>query len=424
MSSADAYKLFQQGRLREAEQEAQSALRRSAQDIEALNVLGLVALRDGDTSRAQQWLERAITIDPRHAFTHHYLGRVHDARGDPSSAAAAHGNAVRLAPELFLARLYLGASLERSGADEEIVAIQYQRALQDAQAQSRWLNADTTAPVIRPMVEHAVQFVRKTRRAAIARLMEPLLLEYGPDPMRRLEHSLRIYFREEAPVYPDERQQPTFLYFPGLPPSAYLAPSLFPWIDALEAETDAIRNELLSLMPSAAGRERVFTSEEIERQNLRGIGAPPSWNGYYFYRHGIRREDNCASCPRTARALEHLPLSHVREHGPEVLFSVFTPGTHLLPHRGVTNTRLVAHLPLIVPADCALNVGGELHAWREGRVVVFDDTYEHEAWNRSPEIRVVMIFDIWNPHLTEAERAAIAGLVPAIGDFRKKVEAA
>jgi aspartate beta-hydroxylase len=81
----------------------------------------------------------------------------------------------------------------------------------------------------------------------------------------------------------------------------------------------------------------------------------------------------------------------------------------------------VGHLPLIVPENCALNVGGELHAWRQGRIVVFDDTYEHEAWNRSSEPRVVLIFDIWNPHLTEAERSAVADIVDAIGSFREAV---
>ena len=151
---------------------------------------------------------------------------------------------------------------------------------------------------------------------------------------------------------------------------------------------------------------------------------PPSWTGYYFYRHGERREDNSTACPKTAAALLPLPLSRVRGHGPEVLYSVFTPGTHLLPHRGVTNTRVVGHLPLIIPEDCALKVGGEVHAWVEGRTVVFDDTYEHEAWNRSDSTRVVLIFDLWNPYLTEIERLAFADLIAAIGDFRETVEKA
>jgi aspartate beta-hydroxylase len=119
-----------------------------------------------------------------------------------------------------------------------------------------------------------------------------------------------------------------------------------------------------------------------------------------------------------------VPLSRVREHGPEVLFSVFTAGTHLLPHRGVTNTRIVAHLPLIVPKDCALNVAGEVHEWTEGKIVVFDDTYEHEAWNRSQTIRVVLIFDLWNPFLTEVERLAVAELIASMGDYRVAMESA
>jgi len=101
------------------------------------------------------------------------------------------------------------------------------------------------------------------------------------------------------------------------------------------------------------------------------------------------------------------------------MFSVLTPGTHILPHRGVTNTRTVCHLPLVVPEDCALVVGGERHDWREGRAVAFDDTYEHEAWNRGSRTRVVLIFDVWNPHLTAAERDAVAALVAAMGDFNR-----
>jgi aspartate beta-hydroxylase len=109
----------------------------------------------------------------------------------------------------------------------------------------------------------------------------------------------------------------------------------------------------------------------------------------------------------------------IRDHAPEVMFSVLTAGSHILPHRGVTNTRVVCHLPLVVPEDCALVVGGERRAWREGEAVAFDDTYEHEAWNRGARTRVVLIVDVWNPHLTPAERDAVAALVAAMGDFNK-----
>jgi aspartate beta-hydroxylase len=85
----------------------------------------------------------------------------------------------------------------------------------------------------------------------------------------------------------------------------------------------------------------------------------------------------------------------------------------------VTNTRLVTHLPLIVPKDFALRVGGETHVWEEGRCVTFDDKFEHEAWTNSSETRVVLIVDSWNPDLSEAERAAVSDLVGELGDFNR-----
>jgi len=423
ISAAEAQQLLRQGRIDDAERAFLAILDADPDHLEALNVAGLIALHQGATPRAIELLGRAAARRPDDPMTQHNLGLAHESAGDTESAIACQRRAVQASPEFHVARLHLGRLLEQTG-QSAAAATQYARALQDAQGRGRWLDPATTPEPLRPTVEHAVLFVRDHRRAALDALLAPLRARYGRDAMQRVERALRIYFNEEAAEYPDPRQRPTFFYVPGLPTTPYFDRKLFPWIPALEARTGQIRDELLALLPSSRGRERVFTTDELEDANLRGLDEPPSWNGYYFYRHGERREDNCVACPVTAAALDELPLARVREHGPEVLYSVFTPGTHLLPHRGVTNTRLVSHLPLMVPEDCALNVGGELHHWREGQVVVFDDTYEHEAWNRSRKTRVVMIYDIWNPHLTEAERAAVTDVVTAIGDFRAAVESA
>ncbi len=419
----EAQRLLGEGRVAEAEEAFHRLLEISPDNVRALNAVALSSARTGDLPRALTLIERAVRADPQDPVSAHHLGRIRDSMGDVAAAVAAHRSAVRLRPDFHLARIYLAEALERSG-DRHNGVIQYARALQDAQAGGRWLNPATTPEPLRPLIEHAVLAVRSGRREAFAALFDPLLKRYGPFSLERVHRALDLYMNEASDAPSDPRQKPSFLFFPGLPTTAYFDPMLFDWIPAFEADTMRIRDELLGLLPSDAGRERVFDSDDIERVNLRGVNQAPSWNGYYFFRHGERRDENCSRCPVTAAALDRLPLSRVRDHGPEVLFSVFTPGTHLLPHRGVTNTRLVGHLPLIVPADCALNVGGEIHAWREGKVVVFDDTFEHEAWNRSDSIRVVLIFDLWNPHLTEAERAAVADLIAAIGDFRHGVETA
>ena len=422
-SAAEARQLLKDGRVLEAERAYERVLAESPDNVEALNVVALAALRGGRAARALELLQRAAHSDPENAVTQHHLGRALEACGESAAALTAHAAAVRKAPNFCLARMYLAGCLERRGLSEQAL-VQYKRALDDAQREGSWLNRETTPPPLRPLVEHAVSAVRRGGRALFARFLEPLQGRYGRESLTRVEQSLRIFLNEEPPVYPDARQRPSFLFFPGLPPSAYLARALFPWIEAMETQTQAIVSELVELLPSPAGRERVFGTEELERENLRGMDVAPSWNGYYFFRHGERRNDNCESCPVTTATLEATPLARIREHAPEVLFSVFTAGTHLMPHRGVTNTRIVGHLPLIVPPDCALKVGGEIHEWRTGRVVMFDDTYEHEAWNRSSTTRVVLIFDVWNPHLTEAERAALADLIAAMGDFRRAVEQA
>jgi aspartate beta-hydroxylase len=389
-------------------------------DVAALNLAAVAALRRKDALRACALLEHAARLAPANADTHYHLGRAREALDDLAAALAADEVATRLAPQRPLLRLHYAFGLERQG-DRQRSLLHFARAIKDAQSQGQWCDAAGTPPALRPRVEHAVLAVRRGQRALFDQLLEPLLIRYGRASLTRVIAATRIYVGEQQPIFPDSRQRPTFFYIPDLPPTAYFDRRLFAWIPEYEQRCDEIKRELQMLLPSKQA-ERVFDSEALESENLRGYETTPSWTGYYFYRHGERREDNCAACPVTAAALDAIALIRIREHGPEVLYSVFTPGTHLLPHRGVTNARAVSHLPLIVPSDCALRVGGEEHQWHEGQTLVFDDTYEHEAWNRSQRVRVVLIADVWNPYLTEVERAAISDVIAAIGDMRAAVD--
>ena len=96
---------------------------------------------------------------------------------------------------------------------------------------------------------------------------------------------------------------------------------------------------------------------------------------------------------------------------PVAMFSLLAPRTRIPAHTGVANTRLVCHLPLIVPPDCGFRVGATTREWRVGEAFVFDDSIEHEAWNDSDELRVVLIIDVWPPALGDAERQAVAAVI-------------
>jgi aspartyl/asparaginyl beta-hydroxylase (cupin superfamily) len=117
-------------------------------------------------------------------------------------------------------------------------------------------------------------------------------------------------------------------------------------------------------------------------------------------------------------AVRRLPQAEVDLRSPTAMFSVLQPHTRIPPHTGVANFRLVVHLPLVLPGHCGFRVGGETREWRIGEAWVFDDTIEHEAWNDSDQVRIILICDVWSPRLSPAERAAIRSVIAAADAFR------
>lgn len=387
-------------------------------DLEALKYLATCQLLRGVGRRAVELMQAATQAHPDDAPAWHQLGTSQMMDGDMRAAADSLHRALRLAPGMFEAHLRLGIVLEQLG-DSHQALIEYFSAINLAQGQGQWLNDETTPPGGRDAVKHAVRYIATGRHALFDGVLEPLRQRYGRSELVRVEQALAGYLGERAVDWPDPRQRAKFLYFPGVPSRTYYPREQFPWYAEVEDQTSVIRNELREVLQETQNLEPFLGDKIKERPDLLKAHGPgrATWDAYFFHRHGKRYDEHCERCPHTAAVLDTLPLDHVRNHSPETLFSVLRPGTHILPHRGVTNTRVTTHLPLIVPPDCAIRVGGEIHAWQEGRCVTFDDTMEHEAWNKSSETRVVLIFDCWNPDMTEVERLAVADLVEAIGDL-------
>ena len=127
----------------------------------------------------------------------------------------------------------------------------------------------------------------------------------------------------------------------------------------------------------------------------------------------MRQDEAIARCPQTAAVLAELPLADQPGFAPTALFSALAPHTRIPPHTGSTNARLLTHLPLILPGPAGFRVGNETRSWRMRNAWVFDDTIEHEAWNDADQTRVILIFDVWNPLLSDAERELISSLLTA-----------
>jgi hypothetical protein len=266
-------------------------------------------------------------------------------------------------------------------------------------------------------LQRAQAFVMERARE-FQQSLEDAVASAGPgDPAGtlRLAHSLEI-LKGERQLYP---QQPSVLYYPYLAQRQFFERQEFDWAPALEAATPAIREELVALVNEGADfRPYVENDPDRPHRDFHGLNENRDWTALYLWRDGKPVEANARRCPKTMAALEQVPLSHIGSRTPAVLFSRLEPGAHIPPHTGMLNCRLICHLPLIVPNGCWLRVGNETREWEEGKLLIFDDSIEHEAKNPTGELRIILLFDIWRPEVGEQERAGISAIFDSIDRFR------
>jgi aspartate beta-hydroxylase len=416
---AEARRLAAAGQFPLAEAAYAESLLAAPHCTEAASALAALAMQRGDAVRAVSLLEQACSHAPDAPRLALNLSHAYAAAQRPADALSLLEALVGSAPDFFPAWLHLGLLRDELGDRLGAEKAWYQ-AIKRAQAKRQWLNAQSTPQWLLPTVMRAMERVRDGSREHYRSALAALRERHGSSELRRIETALAGYLGECDLTPPDARQRPKFMYIPGLPDTPYLDPQLQPWLPQLLAAYPAIRAEALAVL---AGDEPLqgfldFRPGDRVGDYLAGAGKRPAWDAYFFYRHGKRFDAHHQRCPRTSAVLESIDLCRIRGQAPEICFSVLAPGSHILPHHGVTNARAVLHLPLLVPPDCALNiVDGEAHEWREGVPMMFDDSFGHEAWNRSDRIRVILLMDCWNPHLTEVERLAFTALVEAISDF-------
>ncbi|MGH7023528.1 MAG: aspartyl/asparaginyl beta-hydroxylase domain-containing protein, partial [Caulobacteraceae bacterium] len=263
---------------------------------------------------------------------------------------------------------------------------------------------------------------RAQRQAALyARRYEDHLTEAlsrgGFDAARssgRFVQALDLLFGRKQIYY----QSPRSFYFPELPQRQFYERQEFPWLAELESKTARIRGELLTVL----GDGRAFSpyvrgGQALPQRDYAGLLDNPDWSAFYLVHGGNAVADAVARCPETVEALKAAPLCEASGRAPSVLFSLLRPHVRIPPHTGETNARLICHLPLIVPGGGGLRVGNQTRAWSEGEALIFDDSIEHEAWNDSDKTRVVLLFDIWRPELTDEERTLVSALLGAVASY-------
>ena len=377
-----------------------------AMDPRALAATGAEALRRGDARTAREALERIASLGQADAGI--YLAIAHACRlqKDHVAAYAAVENVLALEPFNVRALIQKADHLAALG-DARVASVFYQTAL-NAAPPLHELPPDLREDLERAKAmcnEYAAQFEAFLRRRLVAKGFE------SPRSSTRFRQSFDILLGKKKIYF----QQPRTFYFPELPQIQFYDNRHFPWIPKVEAATGDIRAEVVELMKeSSVFKPYVEGDSRQPGKDESGLAGNPDWSAYYLIRDGEIVHENVARCPKTIAALADVPHTSMKGRSPSVLFSLLRPGARIPPHTGLVNTRLICHLPLLVPPDCALRVGNETRVPVEGKVWVFDDTMEHEAWNLSDRPRVILLFEVWRPELTDEERVLVSTMFEAI----------
>ncbi|MDO9075878.1 MAG: aspartyl/asparaginyl beta-hydroxylase domain-containing protein [Brevundimonas sp.] len=331
--------------------------------------------------------------------------------GDFHGALAVLDDALAMQPYDFAALLGKASMLEQVGQGRSAADV-YRNALKIAPPRER------CPPVIQNQIDHAAGVVRRQAEALRDHMRSQVAALRGAvdaATLDRFDEGLEIY----AGLKTAPKQEPLLLDYPRLPPIPFYDRAMFPWLETLEAATPVIKAELEALL--AGGMEDfapyIAYPKGAPVNQWGELNHSRKWSSLWLWKDGARQDAVCERCPRTAALLESLPMCRQDGFAPTAVFSALQPRTHIPAHTGSSNVRLLTHLPLILPGPARFRVGNTVRDWKMGEAWVFDDTIDHEAWNDADAMRVILIFDIWNPYLSEAEQSLITAMMQARRSF-------
>ncbi len=367
----------------------------------AANSRGMAALREGRHDDAVAAFRAAVANDPSSGALLRNLASAFRAQGSDENELAALDGA------LALDRRDMVAWLRKA----EI----HQRRADNGPALEAWHAALALAEPLRPWsgpLAAALAVGEAFQAKAVTAITDAVGAEVGP-----LAADLDETERRRTTAFVDLAlgrrrtyvNQCAGLFYPFLPADEFFDDRHFPWFAELASATDSIRSELEALLadPGEALRPYVRMEAGTPASHWTSLDHSLDWGACFLWEYGEPNRQLIERCPRTAQVVASIPGAIIPGRAPNAFFSLLRPKTRIPPHTGVTNTRAIVHLPLIVPEGCGFRVGGETRLWVEGQPLAFDDTIEHEAWNDSDSLRALLILDCWNPHLTEAERQFI-----------------
>ena len=373
----------------------------------ARNWLGADALAQEDAPTAAMHFEIACKREPRERSHWINLATAHRILEDANRERAALEQVLGIDQTDLLALIRIAELHERLG-EERSAAERWSAVL----ALSSRIN--DPSPEFAAILGHAKRYAGQQQRKladAIEKALTEDLAEASVRDRRRMQRAADAWLGRR-PIYTNHCEG---LHYPFLPTDEFFEAEHFAWLGELEAATATILVELQTILADRGAELTPYISlpPGVPANKWSGLDKSLDWGAFHLWKEGQRFDEACARAPQTAALVESLPICRIEGRAPNVFFSILRAGSHIPAHTGVTNVRSVVHLPLIVPEGCEFRVGGETRSWTQGRAFAFDDTIEHEAWNRSTDDRAILIIDVWNPYLSDHERDMICGLYGA-----------
>jgi aspartyl/asparaginyl beta-hydroxylase (cupin superfamily) len=412
---AEAHRARQAGLEDKAREHFEAVLAIDSEDPTALNFLGAEAMRRNDPRSAAAHFQIAANREPLQPAHWINLATAQRALGEAAAERMALEKVLEIDQRDLLALIRLAELHERLG-EETLAATRWGAVIAlSAGMQDR-------SPQFVQLIDHAQDYVRKQRQRLADALEAKLASDLATSTIRdrRRMQAAADHWLGRRSIHFNHCEG---LHYPFLPADEFFDREHFPWLDQLEAATDEIVAELKAILanPDPGLEPYIAMAPGTPASKWSALDKSLDWGAFHLWKEGERIDGNCARAPRTTALVESFPLCRIEGRAPAVFFSILKAGSHIPPHTGVTNVRSIVHLPLIVPGECGFRVGGETRDWRVGEAFVFDDTIEHEAWNRGDRDRAILIIDTWNPHLSEHEREMICRFYKAADEQRGMV---
>jgi hypothetical protein len=367
---------------------------------------GLQAMQRGDSTSARHAFEKVVAAGRATTQLWLLLADACIAGRDSRRAHEALDRVLAAEPRNIFALLLKG-DLYDGQADDRAAISYFRRALSTAGA------AGALPGDLPQRLDVARSKVALLEKRFESHLSDQLALAGIADIPPRLAEAIRIASGQQE-IYV---QEPTSFYYPGLPQRAWYDPAEFGWVAAFEEAAGRLADEVRAVLEEPTGLVPYVEAPRDRPSRGHSLLNDPRWSAFHLLKDGLVVEENARRCPLAMKLLESAPIPEIQGRSPMAMVSVLRPGTHIPPHTGMLNTRLICHIPLIVPEGCRLRVGADTREVAFGKAMIFDDSIEHEAWNDGDSARAVLLFEIWRPELDEGERAALTAVFDSVSAY-------